>query len=820
VQRIAVVAPSSYPFALGGAEKLWLGLVNHINSATGHVADLVKLPSPESDLRSIVASYADFSRLDLSGFDVVISTKYPAWMVSHPRHVCYLQHRLRGLYDTYNAQAFGTDAPASHPGVAALLRFMRENAADRDALPAFFERFHELATSLDTPPAALAFPGPLARDIVRFMDGCALQVGNIARFATISRNVARRHGYFPMGVAPAVVNHPSNLTGFRCGSFDYLFTASRLDGPKRIALLVEAMRHVKSDIRLKIAGTGPDGDRIRDLARADARIEFLGFVRDEDMVGFYADALAVPYVPLDEDYGLVTVEAMACGKPVITCNDSGGTLGIVADGENGFVVAPDPRAIAARIDELARARDRARAMGERGRERVAGITWKATLETLLDGVLPRVQARRAGPRRRITVVNTYPVSPPRSGGSARIFHLYGQLARHHDVDLIVFADHGEESSRREARPGMTETRVAFSPEHVAAEKRLRGETGFLQIADVAMIELAHLTPEFGAAVRESAARSDLVIASHPYLFAELARAAPGKPLGHESQNAEYLMKKSMVPDNAASRRLLERLRETEGACCREARFILACSDEDRDALKSLYAVPDSSFIMTPNGVDTRDVEFASVEKRRALRARLGFGDCPVVLFMGSWHGPNVAARDRVLTLAAKFPQAAFFVMGSVCQAPFASPVPENVRLLGVVDDDLRKLLFQAADVGLNPMAGGSGTNVKMLDYLAAGLPVVTTPFGARGLFLENGVHAYVVADERLEAALAGALAADETTRAAMSVARDGPRLKRHRGPSAPGVGTAASPYGRKRLWYSVEVMNPWMSASPELPEFM
>jgi glycosyltransferase involved in cell wall biosynthesis len=759
VQRIGVVAPSAHPFALGGAEKLWLGLVNHINTATGHVADLVKLPSPESDLRSIVAGYADFSRLDMSGFDVVISSKYPAWMVRHPRHVCYMQHRLRGLYDTYNVQAFGSEPPASHPGVGALLAFMREHAADRDALAEFFERFHELATSADAPIGALAFPGPLARDIVRFLDGCALQVGNIARFATISDNVARRHGYFPPGVVPAVVNHPSNLSGFRSGSFDYLFTASRLDGPKRIALLVEAMRHVKSDIRLKVAGIGPDGERIREMARADDRVEFLGFVPDADMIGYYANALAVPYVPLDEDYGLITVEAMACGKPVITCTDSGGTLGIVADGQNGYVVPPEPRAIAARIDDLARDRDR-----------VAGITWEATLGTLLDGVLPRVSAHRTRPRRRITVVNTYPVSPPRSGGAARIFHLYGQLARYHDIDLVVFADHGEESSCREVRPGLTEVRVAFSPVHDAAEKRLREETRFLQIADVAMIELAHLTPEFGAAVRESASRSDFVIASHPYLYPELARAAAGKPLGHESQNAEYLMKKAMIPDNAVSRRLLERLRETEQACCREARFILACSDEDRDQLKSLYAVADSSFIMTPNGVDTRDVAFASVEKRRALRARLGLGTSPIILFMGSWHAPNVAARDRVLQLAAKFPQAAFFIMGSVCQAPIAAQPPPNVRLLGVVDDDMRKLLFETADVGLNPMAGGSGTNVKMLDYFAAGLAVVTTQFGARGLMVEPDVHAYVVSDGELEAALAKAIGADEAQRAAMTVA--------------------------------------------------
>ena len=108
VLRIGIVAPSPCPFTVGGAEKLCWGLLEHINRATPHVADLIKLPGPEGDLRSLVRGYASFSRLDLGGFDVVISSKYPAWMVSHPRHVVYMLHRLRGLYDTYNAQAFGS----------------------------------------------------------------------------------------------------------------------------------------------------------------------------------------------------------------------------------------------------------------------------------------------------------------------------------------------------------------------------------------------------------------------------------------------------------------------------------------------------------------------------------------------------------------------------------------------------------------------------------------------------------------------------------------------------------------------------------------
>lgn len=62
---------------------------------------------------------------------------------------------------------------------------------------------------------------------------------------------------------------------------------------------------------------------------------------------------------------------------------------------------------------------------------------------------------------------------------------------------------------------------------------------------------------------------------------------------------------------------------------------------------------------------------------------------------------------------------------------------KNVLLLGQISDEEKLELYRSADVALNPMLGGSGTNIKMLDYMVAGLPVITTAIGARGLDLEN-----------------------------------------------------------------------------------
>jgi glycosyltransferase involved in cell wall biosynthesis len=84
-------------------------------------------------------------------------------------------------------------------------------------------------------------------------------------------------------------------------------------------------------------------------------------------------------------------------------------------------------------------------------------------------------------------------------------------------------------------------------------------------------------------------------------------------------------------------------------------------------------------------------------------------------------------------------------MGSVCGAIAERRIPANVKLMGIVDDEVKAVLLGSADVALNPMTSGSGSNLKMLDYFSAGIPVVSTEFGARGINAVAGEH-YVTAE--------------------------------------------------------------------------
>jgi glycosyltransferase involved in cell wall biosynthesis len=100
-------------------------------------------------------------------------------------------------------------------------------------------------------------------------------------------------------------------------------------------------------------------------------------------VTLYGGALALAYVPFDEDYGLATLEAFLAGKPVVTARDSGGTLEFVEDEVNGLVCDATPESIGGALAALAADRARARRLGDAGRTVALGITWDAVIARLV-----------------------------------------------------------------------------------------------------------------------------------------------------------------------------------------------------------------------------------------------------------------------------------------------------------------------------------------------------------------------------------------------------------------------------------------------------
>ena len=165
-----------------------------------------------------------------------------------------------------------------------------------------------------------------------------------------------------------------------------MLVVARLEPLKRIDLVIRAIAHVSSPVRLVIVG---DGSLRMELQRETAalnlghRVAFAGSLWGDPVADLYAGALGVVYAPFDEDYGYVTLEAFLSSKPVVTCTDSGGTLEFVVDGHNGFVCAPDAPSLGAAISTLAADRTLAARLGANGLARAREITWDGVVERLL-----------------------------------------------------------------------------------------------------------------------------------------------------------------------------------------------------------------------------------------------------------------------------------------------------------------------------------------------------------------------------------------------------------------------------------------------------
>jgi glycosyltransferase involved in cell wall biosynthesis len=181
----------------------------------------------------------------------------------------------------------------------------------------------------------------------------------------------------------------------------FLFVGRLLEPYKRVGILVEAFRRLGR--RLLIAGDGPAMDDLR--AVAPPNVELLGYQRDDSLVELMQGCQAAIF-PSRDDFGLVPLEVMACGRPVIAYG-RGGALHTVVAGKSGeFISDQTPEAIVAAVEAFDAGRYQAAAIREhaeqwsreRFRSRIVDAVQRAyELNPIGDR---RLGDRRRGERRR------------------------------------------------------------------------------------------------------------------------------------------------------------------------------------------------------------------------------------------------------------------------------------------------------------------------------------------------------------------------------------------------------------------------------------
>lgn len=697
--RVAVVTPRMASAERGGAEALYRGLVEAFRVA-GHESDEVSVHTDESSFDAVLESYARCYALDLRDYDLVISTKAPTFMVSHPNHVSYLLHTLRVFYDMFeNEYGSASDLQQAH------------------------------------------------RRAVHALDRFGLRPGRVRRHFSIGHTPYRRlldASDWWKRVAFGVLHPATARSDFkRPRAQDYILVPGRLHRWKRVNLIIEAYKHVKRDVPLLITGTGEDEGALRAAAAGDQRIRFLGNIDEAALTDLYADALLVPFVPKHEDYGLITIEAFKSGKAVLTCTDSGEPLQFVRDGHNGYVVEPEARAIARRITHAIDHRRVVARMGVHGRETVAHIAWEPIVEALIGAgrrASARATKRPRTPRSApfsVTVLDSQPIDPPVGGGRLRLLGLYHALGDNLRATYVGTYDWpGPGYRRHRLSDGLEEIDVPLTDAHFAAAAAWSERSGGSTIIDAALPHLAHHSPEYVEEARRKASEADIVVFSHPWVYPLVKDVLKRRPqlVVYDSQNVEGMIRLRLLGATSFGTQIATHAAVIERELCDAADLVLACSHEDRVLFNELYGVPFDKCLVVPNGTSTEGIAPVNAERRAEAKLALGLPPGAAAVFVASLYAPNVeAARFIVNAMAPALPEITFVICGGVGEAFEKERSPSNVRLTLVIDEKEKRRYLEAADLALNPMFVGSGTNIKMFDFMAAGLPIVTTEVGARGI---------------------------------------------------------------------------------------
>ncbi|TWI66076.1 glycosyltransferase involved in cell wall biosynthesis [Desulfobotulus alkaliphilus] len=690
-KRIAILTPVSPDGTQGGAERLYSGLVKALTDL-GCDAEILSLEFDESSFESIQKGYIKTQELDLSSYDMVISTKAPTFAVRHHNHVMYLVHTIRVFYDMFDATF-----PQQDTRLAEQQKWI--HTTDTEALSKINMRF------------------------------------------AIGHEVAERLRYWN-GVDAEILHPPIDLKGLYNAEYgDYFFMPGRLHAWKRVDLAIKAVKGSCLPMRLVISGTGEAEQGLKDLAGGDPRIEFLGYVNDETLKKLYASALAVPFIPIREDYGYVTLEAFASEKPVITCTDSGEPNQFVTDGHTGFVCDPDEKSLRTAFEKLWNNRELAKTLGKAGYAKTAKIQWPEVASRLLEagGFSTRFgQIKKDNKKLKVAILDMQPIIPAVGGGRLRLLGLYHALGNHLEARYIGTYDwQGEKYRRHHITPTLEEINIPLSNKHHAAAAKACKKAGNRIVIDMLFPKQAHLSPEYTEEVISTVRWADIVVFSHPWVAPLVEdKILQDKVVVYDSHNIEKRLRAQILDKNDPFQlEIIEEVARTEQLAGDRADLILACSDEDVHGFMDEYNWKKTRIKVFPNGVFTDNIMPPSPDQKNKARKQLNFKtkQSLTAFFIGSNYAPNLEAANTILDIIApECPDVHFVIAGSVCNGIKSSP-PENVSLVGYVSDEQRTDWLHTSDFAINPMISGSGTNIKMFDFMAAGLPVITTPTGARGI---------------------------------------------------------------------------------------
>lgn len=323
---------------------------------------------------------------------------------------------------------------------------------------------------------------------------------------------------------------------------------------------------------------------------------------------------------------------------------------------------------------------------------------------------------------KILLIAPYPVLPASTGGKIRIVELARHLSRlGFDIWILAPYQPGQRQSYdRSYGFNLREVPYPFIVPFLLKDRPF--PYGYL----------VSFHPGYGAMLKRFLHSFD-AFQFEQVFFAGLAKSLPrGRPIIYDAHNVDYDYVRSECRQTIIRNIVGKRIGRLEGDLARRASRVLVCSRVEQQRFTDLYRVPEHRIRVTPNGIK-QILQGSSPDAAAALFERFpGLQRFPrYAVYSGSNVEHNrTAVRLIVEQFAPQLEdQCAFIIHGKVAKAFM------NQRYTNVYFDlsygGLESYAIPRA-IGLNPVTQGAGTNLKLIHYLAHGIPVISTQFGVRG----------------------------------------------------------------------------------------
>lgn len=349
-------------------------------------------------------------------------------------------------------------------------------------------------------------------------------------------------------------------------------------------------------------------------------------------------------------------------------------------------------------------------------------------------------------RPQLTAVNHYDVFPFNHGGSLGIRGLYKALSEWFDINIITFVTHDyffdsvSISNHVKVIPIVLPEKLVEIQYKMYTEYHMSEQT--LIDSSPTVVRWYHKFPEIIDKVREIAKDSVVVLAEHVFTWNIVKIACQGKHLWYRANNVEYDYKRTTWDKINCPQDLLKETYEIEKECCEKCERILAVSQLEIDRFMQLYNLSEAmrkKFINICSGYDIDNMQEILPKQRTKCSTQYEYSG----VFIASDTPSTRVAGNNCILVAKECPNIQIIVVGGVGNVFRGMLLPENFHITGIVSDEEKNYYLQHCDFALNLLEGGAGINVKMFEYFAFGIPVITTKYGARGIEVNSGVNCII-----------------------------------------------------------------------------